>query len=153
MSNCSFCGQSLNELDMRAGRCSECGMVIGADSDVNAATIWSGSFDQNMSPSMSLKGDSSTSQSAAQSNLVVKERVFGNAETPDLTGSDYHLEEVLGKGGMGVVYSARQTSIDRRVAVKMLQPRLASDQDQVQTERGQPDQPRNGERLHEELDL
>ncbi len=38
----------------------------------------------------------------------------------DADAEDYHLLQVIGKGGMGVVYSAKQSSIDRVVAVKML---------------------------------
>ena len=43
--------------------------------------------------------------------------------TGDIIGEQYVLDKEIGRGSMGVVFSAEQLGLDRRVAIKMLLPR------------------------------
>ncbi|WP_166828148.1 protein kinase domain-containing protein [Thalassoroseus pseudoceratinae] len=59
-------------------------------------------------------------RSLSSGGLVIKRRSLRLEGTPRAEDADYVLMNLLGEGGMGKVYNARQTSVDRSVAVKML---------------------------------
>jgi serine/threonine protein kinase len=56
---------------------------------------------------------------------AIKARLFGVNDPPVRIGK-YVLEAALGAGAMGVVLSARDETLDRRVAIKLLRPEIAA---------------------------
>jgi Tol biopolymer transport system component len=53
------------------------------------------------------------------------------APEPGTRLSHYVIQERIGSGGMGTVYRARDTSLDRDVAVKIINPEIASNPDRI----------------------
>ena len=49
--------------------------------------------------------------------------------TPGTTLGPYEIQSPLGAGGMGEVYKARDTRLDRTVAIKVLLAHVADDPD------------------------
>ena len=91
--------------------------------------IWD-SVEPSARPGMTIKAASP--EAVSQTHLVVRPRLLHSKEKPLSDGADYELLETIGEGGMGVVYAARQASIDRTVAIKMIRGDMAADADQRQ---------------------
>ncbi len=100
----------------------------GAPSVEKVETIW-GNTAHGDDERMTIKKEAGTvTRTSSVSQILVKPRFLqSKAEEPSLKDlPDYQLIDVLGEGGMGVVYRAHQTSVDRPVAIKMIKPHVAT---------------------------
>ena len=99
-------------------------------------SVWgSESEQQGARPDMTLKAKEVRHANAPKQTLVIKTKSL--VESKDFAdvpyggdGPEYELIKVLGEGGMGIVYDARQTSIDRNVALKMIKGAAATNDKQ-----------------------
>ena len=114
---CPVCATS-NDVSVyvsgQKARCTKCGLAfVVVRPDIPAAG----------------KTPSPQSQKPAPPPAVADETMV-LASNPSIPG--YETIDVIGKGGMGTVYKARQISLDRIVAIKVLARELASDKDFIE---------------------
>ncbi|MEZ6013740.1 MAG: FHA domain-containing serine/threonine-protein kinase [Planctomycetota bacterium] len=77
-------------------------------------------------PSGAASPPSAPASSAPMSPAPVPRTEPSDSERAPVLGG-YRIDDRLGRGAMGTVYLATQTSLDRPVALKVLSPKLASD--------------------------
>jgi serine/threonine protein kinase len=63
------------------------------------------------------------------------DRLQESLRVPPVLGDRYHIISTLGRGGMGVVYLAEDSGLERKVAVKVIDPALASAELEARLER------------------
>ncbi|MCI0331620.1 MAG: protein kinase [Planctomycetes bacterium] len=96
---------------------------------------WKGTFDVGAKQGQTIRQRETVT--GFRSSLPVKSRyIREKRKTPEPAPKtlaevpDYELLDIIGEGGMGVVYAAHQSSIARTVAVKMLKPSAKVREDQ-----------------------
>ena len=57
--------------------------------------------------------------------LVSERDLLGGVLSPGTTFAGYEVESVVGAGGLGILYRARQLRLDRTVALKLVEPDVA----------------------------
>lgn len=120
--NCSRCGKQLSS-DEAGKICSSCLELLQAAFDDATLNLW----EQSLSPGMTAEDSirSAGWERQAESLPIPRSRSLTEAKTKQNGSADFEIREKLGAGGMGVVYTAHQTSINREVALKMVRPEHA----------------------------
>ncbi|MEW6355591.1 MAG: protein kinase [Planctomycetota bacterium] len=133
MPSCPFCKADLTEADISARVCRACRKALpGAEQTAQLAVtteqierLWAKSITADATPGTTIKEKEEAGE--APSGVAVRPRTLARADKPMTPPADYELIHILGEGGMGVVYTARQTSFDRRIALKMIKPGASAD--------------------------
>ncbi|PCJ56933.1 MAG: hypothetical protein COA79_17495 [Planctomycetota bacterium] len=91
----------------------------------NLETVWSKTI-TNDDDELDATIKSSDKAPSVSSGFSAKSRVLKHRNEVTDTMPDYELIKILGEGGMGIVYKAKQISVDREIAIKMIKEKYKS---------------------------
>ncbi|MCU0713616.1 MAG: serine/threonine protein kinase, partial [Pirellula sp.] len=89
--------------------------------------VWASAAGSSVNPMQSLSGASMQAMDSIFERVAVRKVLDANSS--GLSDADYRIIDKLGEGGMGIVFTARQTAVDRLVALKAAKPKFQKSRD------------------------
>jgi hypothetical protein len=124
---CPFCDSKLEPPPEPGSNCPVCERGIPAflTTPRPKRTILE-TLSNHSEPGETIKHHTAASETALR--RLRKHSLIYYKDIPEGDAPDYELRDILGEGGMGIIYQARQTSLGRPVAVKMLKQTAVEDE-------------------------